>query len=105
MHLSFSDKKIRQLCEDECFAKKTLGADIAKKLKTRLADIMAANCVTEIPTGSPKEFEINGQFNIHVTIWSPHYLSFCSAHEHAPLNTVGKIDWKYVTRIKILNLE
>ena len=105
MHLSFSDKTLRMICENEEYAHETLGADIARKLITRLADLMAAKCVIDIPSGSPHEISLNGEPAYKVNIFPPHHLIFRSVHEHQPFDDEGHIDWHNVSRIQIINIQ
>lgn len=91
------------ICEDEEFAQRKLGDEIAKKLKSRLADMLAAKCVMDIPTGSPKAVTFEGQPAFRITIYPPYHFTFCSAHQ-STLNDLGKLDWHQVSRIKILNI-
>lgn len=93
------------ICENEEFAQNTLGSELAKKLKTRLADVMASNCVMDIPTGSPRQIVLENQLAFLVNIWPPHHLIFLSVHQHKPLNALGQLDWHQVSRIKIINIQ
>ncbi|RZJ29751.1 MAG: hypothetical protein EOO18_11955 [Chryseobacterium sp.] len=81
-----------------------MGTNLAGKLKTRIADLMAAKCAGEIPVGNPTEVDIGGSPGMKVMILSPHYLDFCSVHQHAPLNPAGQMEWNQVTRVKILHI-
>jgi toxin HigB-1 len=45
--------KLKDLCEQENLAQRKLGLKMAKKLRSRLADLIAASSVTEICTGRP----------------------------------------------------
>jgi proteic killer suppression protein len=53
MEISFGDSKLQKLCEQEDLAQRKLGANCAKKLKNRLADLAAVNSVTELVSGLP----------------------------------------------------
>jgi len=53
MDVNFADEKIKKLCEQSSLAQKKLGAKAARKLKTRLADLLAARCVVELVAGRP----------------------------------------------------
>ena len=53
MKISFASKKLEQLCNDEHKAIKTLGADYASKLRSRLDDIAAARVLGDIVFGKP----------------------------------------------------
>lgn len=53
MEITFDDSKLRNLCEQEKLAQRKLGANCAKKLTTRLADLAGVSCVTELVAGNP----------------------------------------------------
>jgi proteic killer suppression protein len=44
MEITFSDRKLQKLCEQQNQARKKLGANCAKKLRIRLADLAAVSC-------------------------------------------------------------
>ncbi|MEH2422212.1 MAG: hypothetical protein V7K48_15240 [Nostoc sp.] len=53
MEITFADGKLQNLCEQQKLAKTNLGANCAKKLRTQLAILGAASCVTELVRGHP----------------------------------------------------
>lgn len=53
MEITFGDGKLQKLCEQETIAQRKLGANCARKLKTRLADLAAVSCVVELIAGRP----------------------------------------------------
>ena len=57
MELAFATKSLRQLCENEARAKRDLGETVAERLKRRLADLRAAECVKDLVAGHPREVE------------------------------------------------
>lgn len=57
MEIDFLDKKLRNLCENQREAITKLGADGAKKLRTRLSDLEAASDVSELKVGHPHALE------------------------------------------------
>lgn len=48
MEIRFQDKRLRELCEKKAAATKKLGDAGARKLQTRLADLMAAARVSDL---------------------------------------------------------
>lgn len=101
MELRFKDKKIRELCEQKAIAERKLGPDCARKLRTRLAELEAATCVTDLHAGSPHPLKGNrvGQFalNLH----GGYRLVFSPDQNPCPLHSDGGIDWAKVTIISI----
>src|SRR5690242_7486082 len=57
VEIAFAKKSLRRLCESERAARRSLGATVAERLKRRLADLRAANCVKDLVAGRPKELQ------------------------------------------------
>lgn len=102
MDILFKTETERALCLSEHVAKKQLGANSAKKLRTRLADLRAAARVSDLIAGRPHPLkgDRSGQFalNLHGGM----RLVFESAHMATPLTTDGAIDWPQVTAVRIV---
>ncbi|NJR31836.1 MAG: killer suppression protein HigA [Chamaesiphon sp. CSU_1_12] len=102
MEITFGDSKLQELCEQEKIAQKKLGQPCARKLKARLANLMAAEVVTDIVAGRPHPLKGDrlGQFALDLE--GGRRLVFESANEPIPVNEDGGIDWSQVTEIKIV---
>ena len=101
MKITFRDRKLRRLCEDHRFAQKKLGADCARKLRTRLADLEAASRVSELVAGKPHPLTHDraGQFALELSGgWR---LVFSPDHDPCPTTADGGIDWSWVTIVCI----
>lgn len=101
MEINFKDKKIRELCERQAVAEKKLGAACARKLRTRLGDLEAASCVTELVAGNPHPLKGDrvGQFALDLAGgWR---LVFAPDHDPCPTRDDGGIDWSQVTIVSI----
>lgn len=103
MELSFANRTIRTSCEDEDDAKARYGLAMAKVLQSRLADIDAAYCIDEILVGQPEQ--IPNTLNIKIDLCDGYRLICCANHVHNPQDSNGKIDWKKVRRLKIIQIE
>jgi proteic killer suppression protein len=101
LELRYKNKKIRSLCEKQAEAVKKLGADCAKKLRTRLADLEAANRVTELIAGNPHPLigDRSGQFA--VSLQGGWRLVFAPSNDPHPTKPDGGIDWEQVTIVTI----
>ena len=79
-----------------------MGLNSAKKLRSRLADLVAAARLGEIPAGRPNSLKGSrvGQFAIHLS--GGHRLAFEANEDPVPTTIDGSIDWKQVTSIRIL---
>mgnify|MGYP001810691420 CR=1 FL=1 len=102
MEISFKDKKLKELCEQESAAQRELGKNMARKLKARLADLIAAANVSELQAGRPHPLKGDrvGQFALDLV--HPQRLLFEPAHETIPRLEDGGIDWSQVTQIYII---
>ena len=53
MELSFAARELRELCEREALAVKAYGASVAAHLRRRLADLRAAEKLSDLVIGHP----------------------------------------------------
>lgn len=102
MLFSYSNIQIREICENEECADKQLGVKIALSLRRRLADLIVAESINELPLGNP--IEINKGL-IKLTIEDDFILLFEANHVSNPELENGDIDWSHVNRIKIIKIE
>ena len=102
MDISFSDSKIKKLCEDPEYAKKKLGDDVARKLKNRLADLSAASRLGDVTAGNPHPLKTDRAGQVAVTLTKKLRLAFEACDDPEPLNAEGNINWREVKSIKIV---
>jgi len=102
--LSFENKELRLICENEKKAKEALGDEIALKLKSRLADMRAVESVTDLLAGNPREIHYENNIAFKIDLSSQECMIFCSVHSKTPVLSTGKIDWHHVSRIKIISI-
>lgn len=101
MELAFSERSLRHLCESKATADRKLGAKIGERLRRRVADLHAAANVKDLVTGQPQEVA-NDHYAIRVVDnWS---ISFCVNHQTIPRLASGKVDWRKVSRVKIVKI-
>lgn len=102
MEISFKDESLKDLCEQAKLAQRKLGAPMAKKLRVRLADLMAATSVTELCAGRPHPLtgDRAGQFALDLV--HPQRLVFEPDNEPLPISEDGSINWSQVTRVCII---
>lgn len=101
MIISFENKELRSICENESQAQTKLGLNVAMKLKNRLSDLSAANSVKDLIAGSPSKIDDN---LYRINLIENHFILFSSNHPNPPLTDTGEINWNEVSRIKILNI-
>lgn len=102
MEVTFKDKKLRKLCETQKEAQKKLGDKCARKLRSRLADLFAAETVAELSSGRPHPLKGDraGQFALDLD--GGKRLVFESANDPVPLKEDNSIDWSKVTAIQVV---
>jgi len=105
VEIAFAKKSLRQLCESERRGRRLLGASVAERLKRRLADFQAAECVTDLVAGRPREIESAQPGHMAIDLGEGFQLTFASNHGQAPLADGSRIDWSRVSRVKILSIE
>lgn len=102
MEITFKDKKLRKLCEVQKEAQKKLGAKCARKLRSRLSDLMAAESVTELISGRPHPLKGDRAGEFALDLDGGKRLVFESVNDPVPLNEDDSIDWSKVTSIRIV---
>jgi len=93
------------MCEDEEKAMEVYGKDVSQKLRSRLADFLAAKNVNELCVGSPTQITYTSFPAYRVDLVDNYRLIFCSNHIKPVLLDTGLVDWSNVTYIKILAIE
>ena len=102
MEITFANGKLQKLCEQEAVAQRKLGANCARKLKTRLADLDAASSVVELVTGRPHPLKGDRVGEFAVDLEGGKRLVFKPANDPIPLTEDGSIDWSEVTAVCII---
>lgn len=103
--IAFAEKSLRKLCENEEEAIDSFSDEVAKKLKSRLADLIAAETVAKIPVGVPQEVQGSKEYCLAIEFFEGYRLVFCANHIKNPKLESGKVDWSKVKRVKILGIE
>jgi toxin HigB-1 len=99
MDISFGDDKIQKLCEQSALAQRKLGAVGARKLRARMADLMAASSVRELTTGRPHPLQGDRAGEFALDLDGGRRLVFKSNNDPIPRKEDGGIDWSNVTKI------
>lgn len=102
MDIHFKDKKRRDLCEKRLVAEKKLGAACARKLRSRLDDIVAATCVTELTAGNPHPLKGDRFGEFALDLAGGWRLVFEAGHDPCPQREDRSIDWSQVSIISIV---
>lgn len=102
MEINIPDDDLRALCEQQRLAVRKLGEPCARKLRSRLADIVAAAHVRELVAGRPHPLTGDRQGQFALDLHGGVRLAFEPDHEPVPDFPDGGIDWVQVTRITIV---
>ena len=82
-----------------------LGMKVAAMLRERLADIEVAKSVLELPAGRPREIAGNPLPRYAVDLADGYRLVLGANHNDVPMLKKGGVDWKNVSRVKVLKIE
>ncbi|MEF2252196.1 hypothetical protein V4D00_17450 [Ralstonia solanacearum] len=103
--LAFDNEEIRQTCESGRSAKRRLGAELAAELQARLADLKAVEAVSDVIAMGFAKLDLSEDTRLVIPLGSEYVLRVAAHHRPEPRSSTGKLDWKSVTRIKILAIE
>src|SRR4051812_2491142 len=78
VNLAFETLGLRTLCECQSKAERALGIRPAARLRERLADIRAAEAVTDLVAGRPRELRGGRQRRYAVDLANRYRLVFCA---------------------------
>lgn len=99
--VSFAAKELRILCEDPQVAVAELGDDVARLLRTRLADLRSADGLFDLPTGNPRVEDGHYLLDLGRTAtmrWVPSGRSARSTDSSV-------LDWESVNRVKLVGID
>lgn len=102
MIISFKNQALRRQCLEEAEATRSLGRVLAKKLRSRLADLDAAESVSALVAGRPHPLKHDrvGQFALELDRMKR--LVFEPAEAPPPLAADGSVDWSQVRSVRIV---
>jgi toxin HigB-1 len=102
MEITFADKKLKKMCEQQAVAQKQLGLPCARKLQSRLADLQAASNVRELIAGRPHPLKGDRDGQFALDLQGGKRLVFEPADDPIPFGEDGEIDWTKVFKICIV---
>jgi len=102
LEIDIPDDALRALCEQQRLAIRKLGAPCARKLRSRLADLLAAAHARELVAGHPHPLTGDRQGQFALSLRGGVRLVFEPDHKPVPMLPDGSIDWTGVTRIRIV---
>jgi proteic killer suppression protein len=108
MIITFSDRKLEKELNNETRLIKRWGPEQAKKIKMRLTELTAAENLEDmktLPQARAHELSGNRSGQISLDVKHPYRLLIISDHEETPRKKDGGLDWKMVTRIKVVGVK
>lgn len=106
MNLAFSTRDLRTICEEQIAAEREFGIEIAHELRARLADMRAAENVSELVAGRPREIVLNDDRLYVVDIAKGYRIVLRANNLRIRQQVQGKeIDWSQVDCVQIINVE
>lgn len=100
MELAFRTLRLRALCEDPDLALVSLKPDVVEHLKSRLADLRAAESPLDLLAGAPQLIDGRAP-RIAIRLADSHTLVCEVNHVNPKTDDSGRIDWIRVRRVKI----
>lgn len=105
IQLAFQTAKLRQICESSVSAKRSLGESAAHSLRTRLADVCASTSPVDVVELGFAAFDMGSDVRIFIYIEGGYTVTATVNNRPEPRLDDGRLDWKRVTRLKILSIE
>lgn len=106
MEFAFDNKELRAVCENRRKAETKFGAKVAQVLFDRLADVRAADSISDLFVGNPTVFDdLEGMHGLRIELTNNYVITFTPNHVEFPRDNKGHINWKTVTRLKIIKIE
>lgn len=102
LYISFQTKELRELCEFAKVAQDKLGELLARKLRSRLSDVLAAERVADLPLGNPRVECKNATEYLIINLDKNVSMWFVCGHTNPPINDNGSINWATVIRVKLM---
>ncbi|MCP4401749.1 MAG: killer suppression protein [bacterium] len=108
MDIVFKTKKLQKICNNYKLLQKEFGQEQAKKIRLRLDDLRAAECLLDIspfPPSRRHELVGNMKGKFSVDVKHPYRLILEPVTQPPPLKDDGGIDLEQVIVIRILGVE
>ncbi len=111
MQISILDRKLRDASEDEVKCRRTYGAEMAKKIRTRVAELCAAESLADFwpPKSGPErchelKADLAGTFSVDVK--HPYRMLFKATTDPSKSEFPNERDrWAAIKSIEILRIE
>jgi len=106
MNITFEDAKLGKIINDDKERLKKYGKINSKIIRRRLDDLASLSCLEEAKNLPGKYHNLTGDRSgeIAVHVEEPYRLIFTPDHDPIPLDPSGSIDWKQITKIKVIEI-
>jgi proteic killer suppression protein len=106
MEIDFRTKKLRKASGSDQAMRAEWGDQMAKKLKQRLADLEAADCLEDVRNLPGRFHQLTGDRSgeFAADLKGQYRLVFRPDHEPVPIKEDGGIDWSQVTAVMIIDV-
>lgn len=107
MKVFFKTNKLQKVCNKEKEGIREYGPVCAKKIRQRLAELKAAEVLSEVShLPPPRCHELTNRGGVFsVDLAHPYRLLFIAAHDPVPRKPDGGIDLAQVTEVEIISVE
>ena len=102
MDIYYDDHHLERLCLEERVAKRQLGPKGARKLHTRLAELLTVSRVSDLVAGRPHPLKHDQRGKFALDLDGGRRLVFVPAHDPAPLNEDNSVAWTEVTAVRVI---
>lgn len=103
LKLSFMTRELRRICLDPDYAVRKLGAEVGGSLQARLADLDAADHLTDVPIGI--DLASSTLACVPIQIVNNHYLIGRADHVKVYGSDTPQAPWDMVSRIKLTHIQ
>ena len=107
MQIHYKTNKLKRQCEEERLGIRAWGAQVAEKVRQRIAELRAAVCLLQISRLPPPrchELNANREGQLSVDVSQNQRLIFEPNHDPIPALPAGGLDWSSVTEIIIMEV-
>jgi hypothetical protein len=101
LELGFATKGLRRTCEQDAWARRELGEEVATALQRRLADLEAAETITELPW---LNIDAGAYRDAAIEFYPGYWLLILAIGGAANMDRTQKVDWTTVDRIKLTGI-
>ena len=107
LDITFASDKFEKECNSQKLLVRQQGARRAKRIRRRLDDLRAADCLEDMRSLPGRCHELTGDRpgQISLDLDHPYRLIFVPANNPVPCKADGGLDWARVTAIEIIGVE